>query len=115
LYEFVEHLLGNEAEKAKSISLDLERNGYNLRITRDLDVAKQYLKDRYDQNLDARYGIVASARDRELIKYGIPKGFKNPGEVGPGKYGKWYSNRKVQDRIVHPTGNSGYKNLERKD
>ncbi len=91
LYEFVEQLLGDHPGKAKSISLELEQNGYNLRITRNLEIAKQYLKDRYNHNLDARYGIVASARDRELIKYGVPKGFKSPGEVGPGKYGRWYS------------------------
>jgi hypothetical protein len=35
--------------------------------------------------------MLASAKDKELIKHGIPKEFKNLGEVGAGKYGKWYS------------------------
>lgn len=91
LYEFVECLLGNLPEEAKSISIELEYNGYNIRITRDLEIAKQYLKDRYDQNLDARYGVIASARDKDLINYGIPNDYNNPGQIGSRKYGKWYA------------------------
>ncbi len=92
LYEFVKYLLDGNAVEARKISTDLERNGYNLRLTHDLEQAKNYLRSRYDQNRDARFGIIASARDKDLNKHGIPKGFKSPGEVGPGKYGKWYSN-----------------------
>ena len=91
LYDFVSLLLDGQSKSAKTISQELERDGYNLRISHDLDKAKQYLFDRYSRNLDARFGIVTSARDKDLNRHGIPKGFKNPGEVGPGKYGKWYS------------------------
>ncbi len=90
LYDFVKYLLNGDSEKANQLSQDLERSGYNLRMTHDLDIAKTYLKDRYDQHTDARYGMVASARDKELKDHGIPKGFKSPFEVRPGKYGKWY-------------------------
>jgi hypothetical protein len=91
LYDFVKHLLDGQADNAKGISVELEKNGYNLRLTHDLENAKKYLANRYDRNPDARFGILASAKDKALSDYGIPKGFKNPGEVGPGKYGKWYS------------------------
>ena len=91
LYSFVKDLLEGKAENARAISVELEKNGYNLRLTHDLQRAKDYLINRYDQNSEARFGIVASARDKDLSKHGIPKGFKSPGEVGPGKYGKWYS------------------------
>jgi len=91
LYEFVENMLDGNSENAKKISIELEKNGYNLRLTHILDRAKSYLFKRYDQNLDARFGIVASAKDKDLTNHNIPKGFKSPGEVRPGKYGKWYS------------------------
>ncbi len=91
LYEFVKQLLEGNAQDAREIAIALERNGYSLRLTHDLDEAKNYLRSRYDQNRDARFGVIASAKDKELSKYGIPKGYKSPGEVSAGKYGKWYS------------------------
>ena len=91
LYEFVENLLNGNAENAYSISVNLEKNGFSLKLTHDLDIAKEYLINRYKNHKDARYGIVASAKDKELPGHGIPKGFRSPGEVRPGKYGKWYA------------------------
>lgn len=91
LYDFVESLLEGKANEAKIISLELEENGYNLRLTHDLQKAKSYLRNRYNRNHEARFGMVASAKDKELSKHGIPKGFKSPGEVRPGKYGRWYT------------------------
>jgi hypothetical protein len=91
LYDFVENLLAGNQQAALNYSLELEAHGYTLRITHDLDRAKSYLSDRYSDNPDARYGMLASSKDKDLVKFGIPKGFKSPGEVGPGKYGRWYS------------------------
>ena len=91
LYDFVECLLEGRAVEAKQISQTLELNGYHLRLTHDLDQAKSYLHQRYSENPDARYGMVASSRDKDLKNYGIPKGFKSTGEVDRGRYGKWYS------------------------
>ena len=91
LYDFIEHLLKGESEDAQKISFELEKNGYNLRLTHDLQRAKNYLSCRYDKNPDARFGMIASAKDKDLKNHGIPKGFKSPGEVSNGKYGKWYA------------------------
>lgn len=91
LYDFVKSLLDGKSGEAKEISIELEQNGYNLRLTHDLEKAKDYLRHRYDRNSDARFGMVASSKDKDLKDHDIPKGFKSPGEVGPGKYGKWYS------------------------
>lgn len=91
LYEFVASLLAGDQHTANQLSQELEAHGYTLRITHDLDRAKAYLTERYSDNPDARYGMLASSKDKDLVKFGIPKGFKSPGEVGPGKYGRWYS------------------------
>ena len=91
LYEFVEHVLNGDYSSAKEISFELEEHGYNLRLTHILDRAKEYLSSRYDKNPDARFGMIASAKDKDLKNHGIPKGFKSPGEVSAGKYGKWYA------------------------
>jgi len=49
--------------------------GYHLRITRDLDVAKQYLRERYREDPDARFGLLASSKDRDLVRFGIENDF----------------------------------------
>lgn len=91
LYDFVEALLDGDVNTANSISVELANNGYNLKLTHNLYVAKDYLTNRYYGDTNARYGMIASSRDKDLKNHGVPKGFKSPGEAGPGKYGKWYA------------------------
>jgi hypothetical protein len=64
----------------------LDREGFHLRITRDLDDAKRYLRDRYQDDPDARYGMMASARDKELWRFGVTN------QLSPTRfpYGAWY-------------------------
>jgi hypothetical protein len=65
----------------------LEKEGFNLRITRDLEVAKAYLRERYAENADARFGIVASSKDKELVRFGISNDYQATKRV---KMGPWY-------------------------
>jgi hypothetical protein len=64
-------LAGETAERLRRQADDLERDGLHLRITRDLQVAKRYLRDRYSDNPDARFGLVASSRDTALPRFGV--------------------------------------------
>ena len=67
LHRFVAGLLEPiDAGELSAIADSLEMQGFHLRITRDLVQAKQYLRERYRNNRDARYGIIASSRDRTL-------------------------------------------------
>ncbi len=49
----------------------LEASAFHLRATRDLEVAKRYLRDRYANNPDARFGLLASSRDTLLPRFGV--------------------------------------------
>ena len=49
----------------------LEEARFALRLTRDLGVAKRYVRERYGEQADARYGLLVSARVREPERYGI--------------------------------------------
>ncbi len=49
------------------LSEQVAKEGMHLRVTRDLNVAKSYLKDRYADNASARYGILTSSRDKSLL------------------------------------------------
>lgn len=66
----------------------LEQQGYHLRITRDLNLAKSYLKERYVENPDARYGLLASSRDRDLKRFGIMNDWQSTKNTD---FGPWYS------------------------
>jgi hypothetical protein len=65
----------------------IESDGHNLRITRDLEVAKAYLVERYKEDPLARYGIVASSRDKALGSFDIRNDFQSTKRV---KVGPWY-------------------------
>ena len=65
----------------------LNADGYHLRITRDLDVAKDYLRERYADDRTARFGLIASSRDRDLVRFGVMNDFQSTKRVRPGP---WY-------------------------
>ena len=91
IHRFVNQLLeGEPAISNISLAQDLESQGYHLRITQSLQIAKDYLKERYSENPEARYGIVASSKDKALIKFHIPNDFPS---TDPNRFpfGPWYS------------------------
>lgn len=90
LHRFVGDLLDKtDSTELYKLSEQLDYKGYSLRITRDLDIAKQYLTDRYADATEKRFGILASARDKSLEQFGIMNGFQATKQV---RMGPWYSN-----------------------
>ena len=89
IHEFVNCLLerGSAAEAAQAARL-LERQGYHLRLTRDLEAARAYLRERYAAHPQARFGLAASSRDRDLVRFGIPNDYQSTKRV---RYGPWYA------------------------
>lgn len=85
---FVEALLSDRADKGtRDLAHLLEQNGYHLRLTRDLDMAKRHMRERYSGEPDARFGILISARDKDLIRFGI---VATSGRFARFAYGPWY-------------------------
>lgn len=88
LHIFVGMLLqGVPPEKNSKVSGYLEAQGYHLRITRELPLAKEYLRERYAEHLEARYGLLASSKDRDLVRFGIFNDFQSTKRT---RYGPWY-------------------------
>lgn len=88
LHRFVAELLeGSEPSKLALMAKQLRTDGMGLYVTRSLDVAKQYLRDRYADNPSARFGLIASSKDRDLERLGIPNDFQSTKRV---KFGPWY-------------------------
>jgi hypothetical protein len=69
---------------------EIERQGYALRVTRDLEVAKAYLRSRYAEQPSKRYGILVSSRDKSLGLHGVPPPTKDRFDRFP--TGPWFAN-----------------------
>jgi hypothetical protein len=88
VHEFVDGLVGEAgSEELARLAHQLEGDAFHLRVTRDLQVAKRYLQDRYADNPDARFGVVASSRDRELPRFGVFNDWNATKNV---RKGPWY-------------------------
>ncbi len=87
VHAFVEGLLADVADDLPTLAGSLDQSGYHLRITRDLDQAKAYLRGRYEDDPTARFGVVASSRDSALHQFGVPNDFQSTKQV---RVGPWY-------------------------
>jgi hypothetical protein len=80
-------LAGEDPDRLSTLAAQLEAEGFHLRLTRSLETAKAYLRERYAEDRDARFGIIASSKDRDLVAFGIPNDFQATKKV---KIGPWY-------------------------
>ncbi len=89
IHKFVSTLLEEgAADRCATLANHLEEQGYHLRISRDLDEAKGYLRERYAENRLARFGLIASAKDKELERWNVPNDWNSTKRL---KFGPWYS------------------------
>lgn len=105
LHQFVSQLVEQQPDSdfLEPLAEQLKIQGHDLRITRCLDTAKQYLLDRYADYPESRFGMIASSRDKFLESVGVPNGYQATKNI---KIGPWYS-----DDANAPNGLS-CKNLE---
>ena len=88
LHGFVAGLLNGEPpDQLAPKAAELERARLHLRITRSLEEAKSYLRERFVGEADARFGLLASSKDRDLGRFGIPNDFQSTKRV---RVGPWY-------------------------
>lgn len=89
LHVFVAGLLeGHPVSDSLALANELEKQGYHLRVTRSLEQAKDYLRERYSKNPDARFGVVASSKDKDLERFGVANDFQTTKRI---KFGPWYA------------------------
>jgi DUF2075 family protein len=84
---WVAHLLAGEFEAAAQLMPSLIAAGFDAYLTRDLQAAKAYCRDRYAAQPDKRYGLLASSRAHNLSQYSIANDYKATQRV---KVGPWY-------------------------
>jgi hypothetical protein len=91
LHSFVANLLsGTTPTDNRSLAARLESARYQLRITRDLEQAKHHLRGVYSEKPEARFGLLASSRDKDLSSFGVPNGYWETRRLNQNP-GPWYS------------------------
>lgn len=62
--------------------------GMRIWLTRDLDLGKTYLRERYENDPDARFGMLASSRDKILESFGVPNSWAATRSL---RLGPWFA------------------------
>lgn len=84
--KFINYLIGGDIDSASKLSQCIYDEGYSMYCTRDLNAAKEYCKNRYSQEPDKKYGLLASSEGRGLFRYGIKNDFKTTMRTDKGKW-----------------------------
>lgn len=85
LTQWVELLLSGQLEAAAPIGREAIQARFPLWVTRDMERAKAYVRDRYEGFKEKRVGVLASSKFRKLEPYGIA-----PVRHDYYYYGEWY-------------------------
>ena len=97
LHLYIEKILSGDLEDALNYSDEVlspnnnSSQGLKLYLTRDLNLAKSYLEERYQDDEKARYGIIASSRDRDLVRFNINNDYLSTQRI---KRGPWFTDSK---------------------
>ncbi len=89
VHQFVAGLLDRVApDVLHELADELHEGGHRFFVTRDLELARGYLRERYADARFARYGIVASSKDKWLPQYGVDNTFQTTKKL---RVGPWYN------------------------
>ena len=77
-----------DPERAHPLAVELRCAQFPIYVTRDLDMARQYVQRRFADEHMRRFGLLASARARNLLAYGIDPGFQATRSI---KVARWFN------------------------
>ncbi len=88
LQAWVTHLLNNEIIQAFHQSTNVIQSNFQMYITRDLNIAKSYVQERYRTDEDKRYGLLASSKAKCVPDFGIHNEYNYTRNL---RVGPWYN------------------------
>ena len=74
--QFVNKLIDGDITAAKALSSSITEAGFNMYVTRDLERAKNYCRDRYQGNENKKFGLMASSKAYNLGSYRMKPMFR---------------------------------------
>ncbi len=89
VHQFVRQLLeGTDPAEAGRIGEELYSAGHRFLLTRNLEHGKSYLRERYQEARSFRFGMLASAKDKWLPRFGVDNSFQTTKRL---RVGPWYN------------------------
>lgn len=89
VHQFVGGLLdGDPVGQLAQIAAELHANAHRFLVTRDLEAACGYLRERYSDAREARFGLLASSKDKWLPEFGVDNTFQTTKRL---RVGPWYN------------------------
>ena len=88
LHDWVSRLLGEELERAGARAVEIERDDFPIRLFRDLEAAKAYTRERYEQEEGKLYGLLASSHAKNLPKLGVDNSWRATSQV---RIARWFN------------------------
>ncbi len=85
---WVAQLLAGEIASASKTAHEAKASGFGMYVTRDIEAARIYARDRYAGEPDKRFGLLASAKARNLPFYGFLNSFDFTSRM---KIGPWFN------------------------
>ncbi len=93
--DWVSHLLDGDLKTTMTLAQRLSNQGFDIYITQDLEEAKDYVRKRYSDQVDKKYGLIASSKAQDLEYYGIHNDYYSTRKV---QIGPWYNNDPTDKR-----------------
>lgn len=87
--KFANALIDGDIAAARALSDGIIQQGFGMYVTRDLNHAKRYLRERYREEPTKRFGMIASSKGRLLRHWGMDNSFQ--GALGIFYVGKWFN------------------------
>jgi DUF2075 family protein len=70
------------------VAEQIAEQGFAMYLTHELERAEDYLRERYDGEVDKRYGLLASSKAKNVARYGIQNSFNYTRRL---RVGPWYN------------------------
>ena len=86
--QWIKALLDGDLITARTLAERLYCNGFDVYITQDINAATMYVKERYKGDEEARFGLMASSKAKNLAKYGINTDWNCTRNI---RVGQWYN------------------------
>lgn len=85
---WVREVLNGDLTAASETAQRMQDQGFNAYVTRDLATAEKYVRERYAEQVDKRFGLLASSKAKNLVQWGIQNGFNFTRNF---REGPWYN------------------------
>jgi DUF2075 family protein len=85
---WVAHFLNGEFDEAHDFAQKFSEQGFDAYFSRDLEACKAYVRGRYANEIDKRYGLMASSKAKNLKQWGVDNEW---GATRRLKVGPWYN------------------------